>query len=47
MKQNLEVKVLRGDRLQEAQVKRKVISREADAERSVEGKSEPTNRNRI
>jgi len=47
MKPSLEVKVLRGDRSQKTQVKRKAVRREAYAERSAERKSEPTNRNRI
>ena len=47
MKPSLEVQVLRGYRLQKTQAKRKVICREAYAERSAERKSEPTNRNRI
>src|SRR5713101_5821028 len=47
MTRDLEVKVLCASRPQRALAKRKVVSREAVAERSAEQNREPTNRNRI
>ncbi len=47
MTRDLEVKVLCASRPRQALAKRKVISREAVAERSAEQNREPTNRNRI